>query len=125
MRITIHTLSDGERFEHSYDGALLNKNGKTYLNYNDGTEQCSLVSDNGVMRLCRLKSGSRLVFEKHEHHPSVYPTPMGNISVSVFTELLADKLLQSGTAYIKYRLYFSEEAYVKNEISITVKEIIE
>lgn len=117
------TMSDGERLEHSYDGILSNKNGKTYLSYNDGSEQCSLVSDNGIMRLCRLKSGSRLVFEKQVRHPSVYHTPMGNISISVFTELLADKLLQNGTAYIKYRLYIDEDSYVKNEISITIKEI--
>lgn len=119
----MQTLSEGERLTHSYNGTLVSKNQKTYLNYNDGTEPCSLISDGDTLRLCRLNSGSRLVFEKKSRHPSLYHTPMGNISITVYTELMSDRLLTDGTVYIKYRLYIDEEAYVKNEISITVEEI--
>ena len=117
------TRQDTEFYEHKYTGTLSLKNGKTYLNYNDGAESCALVCDGDVIRLIRLKSGSRMVFEKDVKHQSFYSTPIGDIPVTVLTDAITDTLLTNGTLSISYKLYVEDERFLKNKINIIIEEI--
>lgn len=117
------TCQDGENFEHTYEGTFSKKNGKTYLNYRDGAEPCSLITDGDTVRLVRMTSATRMVFEKGVRHDSFYPTPIGNIPVTIETDGIFHNLEMSSRLAIRYRLFVEDDHFLNNEINITIEEI--
>ena len=123
VRITMKTCQDGENFEHTYTGTFSKKSGKTYLNYRDGNEPCSLITDGNEIRLVRMTSGTRMVFEKGARHDCFYPTPIGNIPVAIETYAISHDLEMNNRLKIRYKLYVEDDNFLNNEINITIEEI--
>ncbi len=123
VQIFMKTLQEDEVSDHSYKGTYQIKNDNKYLIYNDGFEQCSVICDKSTVRLRRFKSGSVMTFEKNAEHISSYMTPMGNLPLSVVTDVIEDRLEQNGTLLLEYSISIGETKPVKNKINITIKEI--
>ena len=117
------TFQDSEIMEHTYTGTYQIKNGKKYLMYNDGFENCLLTSDGEIVNLRRYKSGTVMIFEKNAQHVTSYITPMGTMPLSVVTQDISDKLAYREELSVRYSLSIGETSPVENKINITIEEI--
>lgn len=125
VKITITTLQraegECERFEACFDGKASLKNGTYFVNYDDG-EPNILTIRKGTVRITKTNSGSAMTFEQGCEHRSAYMTPMGKMSLCVFTHKLLDTFDQNGRIFIKYRLVFNETLETENDITIKIEE---
>ena len=125
VKITVttvqHAEGECERFESSFDGTASQKNGTVFVSYNDGEPNILTIRPDTV-RITKTASGSAMTFEQGKEHMSAYFTPMGKMSLCVFTRKLLNTYVENGRVFIKYKLTFNETLETENDITIKIEE---
>lgn len=122
LTLTTVQRADGtEKFAVSHSAKLSLKNDSYYITYDDGEPNIITVKKDEV-RITKPRSQSALCFEQGKEHVSSYDTPVGKMSVSVFTHKLLNEFEASGRIFIKYRLTFNESVTTENDITIKIQE---
>ena len=113
-------------------GKLGQKNGKTYILYDEqesigtaGVKTLLRVEDESQVILQRSGAlNSRMTVEKGQRHNCSYSTVQGDIMVGVFGESVENQLNEKGgRLYMRYTVDVNTGLLSRNEIEISVKEV--
>lgn len=118
---TVQRADEIDKFTVTHKATLTKKNDSYYITYDDGEPNIITVKQNEV-RITKPRSQSALTFEQNREHVSNYVTPVGKMSVSVFTHKLLNEFETLGRVFIKYRLDFGGSAITENDITIKIQE---
>ncbi len=118
---TVSRADETDKFTTQHKAKLAVKNDSYYITYDDGEPNIITVKNDEV-RITKPRSQSALCFEQNKEHVSNYQTPVGKMSVSVFTHKLLNEFETLGRIFIKYRLTFNESASTENDITIKIQE---
>lgn len=110
-------------------GKMGEKNGKTFLTYEEDEDGVSVVTTlkiSGEESVTMQKSGgntSRLMIEKGQRNISIYETGYGNLAIGVFGETIKNDLQQNGGVLeVSYTLDANSSLLSHNKLEISVKE---
>lgn len=110
-------------------GKMGEKNGKTFLTYEEDEDGVSVVTTlkiSGEESVTMQKSGgntSRLMIEKGQRNISIYETGYGNLAIGVFGETIKNGLQQNGGVLeVSYTLDANSSLLSHNKLEISVKE---
>ncbi len=118
---TVQRADDTDKFTVSHKAKLAVKNDSYYITYDDG-EPNIITIKNTEVRITKPRSQSALCFEQNREHVSNYVTPVGKMSVCVFTHKLLNEFETLGRVFIKYRLTLGGSATTENDITIKIQE---
>ncbi len=118
---TVQRADEVQKFTVEHKAQLLHKNGTFYITYSDG-EPNIITIKNDELRITKPRSQSALCFEQGKEHVSNYLTPVGKMSVCVFTHKLLNEFDTLKRVFIKYRLTFNESATTENDLTIKIQE---
>ncbi len=118
---TVQRAENTEKYTVTLDGTLSLKNGTYFIKYTD-TEPNIIAIKPDCVHISKPQSNSVLTFEQGREHVSGYMTPVGKMSVSVFTHKLLNAFETERRIFIKYRLVFNESAEAENDITIKIQE---
>lgn len=118
---TVQRADQTDRFTVGHKAQLCQKNGAFYITYDDG-EPNIITIKNTEVRITKPRSQSALCFEQGKEHITSYETPVGKMSVCVFTHKLLNEFDTLKRVFIKYRLTFNESATTDNDITIKIQE---
>lgn len=122
---------DTDRIEIITSGTMLHREGKFLIKYTErdsddpriAIENTVLVNgDSQVTVIRKLGGESRLVLEKGRRHSCIYSTPMGDMSIGIYTDYIKNRLVPSvgGKLSLKYTLDFNAGFVSDNELHITI-----
>lgn len=122
---------DTDQIEIITSGTMLHREGKFLIKYTErdsddpriAIENTVLVNgDSQVTVIRKLGGESRLVLEKGRRHSCIYSTPMGDMSIGIYTDFIKNSLVPSvgGKLSLKYTLDFNAGFVSDNELHITI-----
>lgn len=122
---------DTDRIEIITSGTMLHREGKFLIKYTErdsdnpriAIENTVLVNGDGQVTVIRKFGGeSRLILEKGRRHSCIYSTPMGDMSIGIYTDFIKNSLvpLVGGKLSFKYTLDFNAGFVSDNELHITI-----
>ena len=131
-----HTV-DGEvdSFELTTQGKYKKQNGKYFVSY-EGSEitgynnttttlkiQEDLVS---MLRFGKEMGSSQMIFQENKQYTGVYRTPLGNMSVDVFTnEMTVDVDDDGGELELDYFVQLNSCQPVRNNLKVKIRKVEE
>lgn len=131
-----HTV-DGEvdSFELTTQGKYKKQNGKYFVSY-EGSEitgynnttttlkiQEDLVS---MLRFGKEMGSSQMIFQENKQYTGVYRTPLGNMSVDVFTnEMTVDVDDDGGELELDYFVQLNSCEPVRNNLKVKIRKVEE
>ena len=111
-------------------GKFYDKDGKFYLNYNEGEfsglEKCTTtvkISPDPIVTMMRHgKTNTHMIFEKGKCHIGHYETPYGDFTISVTAKDINVSLDENGGSIdINYTMDINNVSRSDNTISLTVR----
>jgi uncharacterized beta-barrel protein YwiB (DUF1934 family) len=130
--IGIQTL-DGEKdkIELTTGGSYIMKGDHAYIGYKEYDEDNPSVSSNNLIkvegkdRVTVIRNNgkqTRLILEENKRHQCHYRTPMGDLMIGVFADIINSELNENGgSLHVKYSLDFNSDFISQNEFYIEVK----
>lgn len=124
---------DGEKdkIEVITAGDYNEENGKKYISYIEYDKEDPNIKINTLVEVDKntvsiIRKGdieSRLILEKDRRHNCLYQTPMGDMTIGVYTDSLKDNLsYKGGKLSVRYQLDFNCDFVSNNELNINIKE---
>ena len=113
---TGHFMKKGERFVIGY---------KEYSQEEPMSYYDNLIKvDGGVVTIIRKgEIRSQLILELNKRHQCVYNTPVGNMTIGVFTRSMINKLTEKGGRLeVSYTLDFNSDMVSENSFKIKIEK---
>ena len=131
---TEQTVGDStDTIEFTTDGRFGIKDGSYFISYEeskllevDGDVKTTLYikSDNSVVMQRNGAYSSRMVIEKGVRNNCFYVTPMGELSLGIFGEMVKTKFSENGGSIdMNYTIDTNLQLLSRNSVNISVKEV--
>ena len=118
---TVCRADDVQKNTFTYPAHYYRKKDTYYITF-EGEEPNIITVKQNEVRLSKPHSNTVLCFEQGCEHVSNYMTPVGKMSVSVFTHKLLNLFHDERRVFIKYRLDFGGSMITENDITIKIQE---
>lgn len=121
-----------DTIEFTTEGKFGIKDGKYFLSYDEGQmmEGCDVKTKifvNSPQSLVLQRSGSitsRMEIEKEKRNTCFYSTPIGELTIGIYGEILDINLNESGGSInMVYNIDSHMQLVSRNEVKISVKEV--
>ncbi len=131
-----HTV-DGEEdcFELTTQGKYTKQNGKYLVSYegseitgyNNTTTTLKIKDDYvSMIRFGKNMGSSQMIFEEKKQYTGIYRTPLGNMSVDVFTnEMSVDMDDEGGEVSLDYYVQLNSCEPVRNNLTVKIRKVEE